>query len=101
MCATQGQYNVRVPELKHYYGLSHLHYMNIWSPKKQDEKFNCMHDNPVQRGPVKHPGDWPWSRRGGEVLFLEWRFDLGHGQDGVTATHRGALQVSSFDVKLV
>ena len=27
MYATQGRYNVRVPELKHYYGLNHLHYL--------------------------------------------------------------------------
>jgi len=51
--------------------------MNIWSPKKRDEKLNYMHNNPVQRGLARHPGDWPWSRRGAEVLFLERRFDIG------------------------
>ena len=56
MYAIQGRYNVRVSELKHYYGLNHLHY---------------MHNNPVKRGLVKHPGDWLWCRRGAEVLFLE------------------------------
>jgi hypothetical protein len=71
MYATQGRYNVGVSKLRHYYGLNHLHYMNIWSPKKRDEKLNYMHNNPLKRGLVKHPGDWPWSRRGGEVLFLE------------------------------
>jgi hypothetical protein len=45
-----------VSNLKHYYGLNHPHY---------------MHNNPVKRGLVKHPGEWLWSRRGGEVLFLE------------------------------
>ena len=44
--------------------------MNIWSPKKRDEKLNSMHNNPVKRGPVKHPGDWSWSRRGGR--FYLW-----------------------------
>ena len=39
--------------------------MNIWTPKKRDEKLNYMHNNPVKRGLVKHPGDWPWS---------SWRF---------------------------
>ena len=39
--------------------------MNIWSPKKRDEKLNYMHNNPVKRGLLKHPGDWPWS---------SWRF---------------------------
>jgi hypothetical protein len=36
--------------------------MNIWSPKKRDEK---LHNNPVKRGVAKHPGGWPWSRRSG------------------------------------
>ena len=39
--------------------------MNIWTPKKRDEKLSYMHNNPVQRGLVKEPGDWPWS---------SWRF---------------------------
>jgi REP element-mobilizing transposase RayT len=76
-----------VSKLKHYYGLNHLHYshhhayfrvwqrklydMNIWTAKKVEEILNYMHNNPVKRGLVRHPGDWPWSRRGGEVLFSE------------------------------
>jgi hypothetical protein len=39
--------------------------MSIWRAKKRDEKLNYTQDNPVKRGPVKHPGDWPWSRPGG------------------------------------
>ena len=39
--------------------------MNIWTPKKRDEKLNYMHHNPVKRGLVREPGDWPWS---------SWRF---------------------------
>jgi len=35
--------------------------MNIWTRKKRDEKLNYMHNNPVKRGLVKQPGDWPWS----------------------------------------
>jgi hypothetical protein len=56
MYATLGRYNVRVSKLKHYYGFNPLHY---------------MHNNPVKRALAKHPGDWPWCRRAGEVLFLE------------------------------
>jgi len=41
--------------------------MNIWSPKKRDEKLNYMHNNAVKRGLVKHPGDWP---RSGWRLYL-------------------------------
>jgi hypothetical protein len=43
--------------------------MNIWSPKKRDERLNYMYNNPVKRGLVKHPGDRPWSRRGGRFYF--------------------------------
>jgi putative transposase len=39
--------------------------MNMWTPKKRDEKLHYMHNNPVKRGLVKEPGDWPWS---------SWRF---------------------------
>jgi putative transposase len=39
--------------------------LNIWSEKKRLEKLNYMHNNPVKRGLVKTPGDWPWS---------SWRF---------------------------
>jgi len=39
--------------------------MNIWNPRKRDEKLNYMHNNPVNRRLVKHPGDRPWS---------SWRF---------------------------
>ena len=34
--------------------------MNIWTPKKRDEKLNYMHNNPVKRGLVEQPGEWPW-----------------------------------------
>ncbi|MGO8733336.1 MAG: hypothetical protein ACLQVM_11145 [Terriglobia bacterium] len=39
--------------------------MNIWTAKKREEKLNYMHNNPVKRGFVRQPGDWPWS---------SWRF---------------------------
>ncbi len=39
--------------------------MNICSGKKQNEKIDYIHNNPVARGLVAHPGDWPWS---------SWRF---------------------------
>ncbi len=34
---------------------------NVWSEKKRIEKLHYMHNNPVERRLVKHPGDWPWS----------------------------------------
>ncbi|MGA2987397.1 MAG: hypothetical protein ABSG32_26675 [Terriglobia bacterium] len=39
--------------------------MNIWSEKKRNQKIDYMHNNPIKRGLVAHPGDWPW---------WSWRF---------------------------
>jgi putative transposase len=34
---------------------------NVWSERKKAEKLHYMHNNPVQRGLVSHPKQWPWS----------------------------------------
>ena len=34
---------------------------NVYSRGKRKEKLNYMHANPVKRGLVSHPKDWPWS----------------------------------------
>ncbi len=34
---------------------------NTWSSGKIKEKLNYMHENPLRRGLVAHPRDWPWS----------------------------------------
>jgi putative transposase len=34
---------------------------NVNTIAKRKEKLNYMHANPVVRGLVKHPRDWPWS----------------------------------------
>jgi putative transposase len=34
---------------------------NVYTKGKKTEKLNYMHANPVTRGLVKHPKDWPWS----------------------------------------
>lgn len=34
---------------------------NVYSHKKMKEKLDYMHANPVTRGLVEHPKDWPWS----------------------------------------
>jgi len=34
---------------------------NVWTQKKQVEKLRYMHRNPVKRGLVERPEDWPWS----------------------------------------
>ena len=52
--------------------------MNIWNPKKRHEKLNYMHNNPVKRGLVKEPGDWPWS--GWRFYFWNDASTLGMGK---------------------
>ncbi|MGH3426320.1 MAG: REP-associated tyrosine transposase [Candidatus Dormibacteraceae bacterium] len=34
---------------------------NVWSRKKHEEKIRYIHCNPVRRGLVDRPEDWPWS----------------------------------------
>jgi putative transposase len=34
---------------------------NVWSNAKRIEKLRYMHRNPVHRGLVATPQDWPWS----------------------------------------
>jgi putative transposase len=34
---------------------------NVWSQKKIAEKPQYMHMNPVKRGLVSHPKEWPWN----------------------------------------
>ena len=34
---------------------------NVYTRKKRLEKLSSMHWNPVKRGLVKEPQDWPWS----------------------------------------
>jgi putative transposase len=34
---------------------------NIWTGEKHREKLEYIHRNPVERGLVKRPEDWPWS----------------------------------------
>jgi putative transposase len=34
---------------------------NVWSHHKEIEKLRYMHRNPVKRGLVEKPEDWPWS----------------------------------------
>ncbi len=34
---------------------------NVWSEQKRIEKLRYLHRNPVARGLVERPEDWPWS----------------------------------------
>ena len=42
-----------------------FHPFDVYSEAKRREKLNYMHNNPVKRGLVSSPADWPWS---------SWRF---------------------------
>jgi putative transposase len=57
---------------------------NVWSEKKFREKLEYMHANPIKRGSVVHPRDWPWS---------SW----GHYALGET----GLIRVDSLDDRVV
>jgi len=64
---------------------------NLWALPKVLEKAEYCHWNPVKRGLVQSPGQWPWSsyrwleegRREGEVLRVdEWDERLLDGRQG-------------------
>ena len=40
---------------------SRFYDFNVWSERKRTEKLNYMHQNPVRRGLVLEPEQWPWS----------------------------------------
>jgi len=52
-----------------------FHDFSVYSMGKRKEKLNYMHANPVMRGLVKHPKDWPWSSWpfyfGGEPILVQ------------------------------
>ena len=49
------------PDLDKHFWQRRFYDFNGWSEKKLREELNYMHANPVKRGLVKHPRDWPWS----------------------------------------
>ena len=70
----------------------HRYYdFNVFSPDKRTERLRYIHRNPVHRGLVERPEDWPWSS------FLHWKT----GEIGAveiespwTARRRGGLPAS-------
>ena len=44
-----------------YFWQSRFYDFNVYSTGKLREKLDYMHANPVIRGLVQHPKDWPWS----------------------------------------
>src|SRR5258708_38839831 len=51
-----------------------FHDFNVYSERKRVEKLRYMHANPVKRGLVNHPKEWPW-RSWGFILEgnRDWR----------------------------
>lgn len=41
--------------------MDRFHDFNVWTDHKSAEKLQYMHENPVKRGLVVDPADWPWS----------------------------------------
>jgi putative transposase len=41
--------------------LARYYDFNVWSAEKEIEKLKYLHRNPVVRGLVTRPDDWPWS----------------------------------------
>ena len=62
--APKGQLSLRFPkfiaDLPQFWQ-SRFYDFNVYSHKKKKEKLEYMPANPVVRGLVKHPKDWPWS----------------------------------------
>jgi putative transposase len=60
----RGQLRIRFPrfasELPQFWQ-PRFYDFNVFSHKKRKEKLGYMHANPVTRGLVQHPKDWPWS----------------------------------------
>ena len=42
-------------------GQARYYDFNVWSERKFVEKLRYIHRNPVHRGLVARPEDWPWS----------------------------------------
>jgi len=61
---SKGQLSLRFPkfitELPQFWQ-PRFYDFNVYSHKKKNEKLEYMHANPVVRGVVEHPKDWPWS----------------------------------------
>ena len=46
---------------RHHFWQRRFYDFDVWSEKKKLEKREYMHMNPVERGLVRYPAEWPWS----------------------------------------
>lgn len=49
-------------ELRQFWS-ARFHDFNVFTERKKTEKLKYIHGNPVSRGLVDNPAQWPWSRR--------------------------------------
>jgi len=59
-----GQMSLTFPEVEvvpRLFWQARFYDFNVFTEKKKKEKLEYMHGNPVMRGLVQHPRDWPWS----------------------------------------
>jgi len=49
------------PRSEPHFWMRRFYDFNVWSGEKITEKLNYMHLNPITRGLVAHPRNWPWS----------------------------------------
>jgi REP-associated tyrosine transposase len=52
--------SLRLPNLEHVWQ-TRFYDFNVWTTRKHVEKLRYMHRNPVKRGLVPEPDQWPWS----------------------------------------
>ncbi len=64
--------------MERHFWMRRFYDFNVWSGEKITEKLEYMHLNPVKRGLVAHPQDWPWS---------SWSF-YANGDKGLIAIDR-------------
>jgi len=73
---------------------------NVWSEKKFVEKLRYIHRNPVARGLVNKPEDWPWSSFRHYLTGAEGTVEIGsqwtaEGEDGNLPEGAGALEMKA------
>jgi putative transposase len=64
---------------------------NVFTEEKHVEKLRYMHHNPVVRGLVEKPEDWPWSSFRHYAIGIEGTVEIESEWTGWRREHGGAL----------
>ena len=81
VCARSGAFPSDETGDSHHLWTRRFYDFNLWSQPKESEKLHYMHQNPVVRGLVQSPEQWPWS---------SYRF-YAYGEQNVIRTNEWAL----------